>query len=690
MSSRTITLLGRKAVEAARTNGYPNAYWNGRLVFNPRNTRAAQPAVAETTAALARYRARETARSLIHERKARASRPLQGSFPPGRKREREGDEDTSEHGPNKRSRPKTFPKRSSVQSRGSVIQSQVQPAVAAFKIRKRLRDQNGEVPQDGPNKRTKVTAAASASGPLSVATRTDQSMSVKASPNREREDVHEPPVKKLRFEYPASPPITTSAPAPAPSLEAASPTKPMDTINNTPLEAFPKRKAEEDIGAPVKKLKVEQRVENPNSDKISKAAGDYIAGTGPDQGDGKRGRKGGEERATKYSTTKTTKAKDVEVNGAEKHRSPRAEKQVCPDTAKRPARLANAINEGALMCFANSVIQAIDSIPELRNRLIAMAANDEAAFPAFPVRTGSKGDDKAAKRQWHAEIDQMLHLQDRTFGQCLGQTLRHMRVAAQKGDTVCARGLMKMFSSRHPGYDGVSSQQEAFDFLDKVLDLLGTEHVAASDESEQDTPLVNDLIRGQKSTQLECTCGHKRNTACIHAYSLQLDIPAKCRETTILSCLNRALATEKVEGYICESCKGTGTTSKKDYLKGWGNYLVLHLNRADYSSGKSIETKIVVPERLNLDDYVLDGQFPGSKEEKVNVGSPPTLNYEPIAFIERSGKGSIVGPPHAPAIYSSAIDRIQLLLWRAVVVDFKFSSIPSAVRMPAIERTFRF
>ncbi|KAL8905685.1 MAG: hypothetical protein Q9171_006580 [Xanthocarpia ochracea] len=638
MSSRTITLLGRKAVEAARTNGYPNAYWNERLVFNPRNTRAAQPAVAETTAALARYRARETVRSLIHERKARASRPLQGSSPPGRKREREGDEDTSEDGPNKRSRPKTFPKRSSVQSRGSVIQSQVQPAVAAFKIRKRLRDQDGEVPPEGPNKRNKVTAAASASGPLSVAAKTDQSISVKASPKRQIEDGHEPPAKKSRFEYPASPPITTSAPAPAPNLEAASPTKPMDTINNTPFEAFPKRKAEEDIGAPVKKLKVGQRVENPNSDKISKVTGDSIAGTAPDQGDGKRGRKGGEERATKYSTIKTTKAKDVEVNRAEKRRSPRAEEQVCPDTAKRPAPLANAINEGALMCFANSVVQAIDSIPELRNRLIAMATNEDAAFPAFPVRSGSKRDDKAAKTQWHAEIDQMLQLQDRTsvnqrntvqygkvdansysFGQCLGQTLRHMRVAAQKGDTVCARGLMKMFSSHHPGYDGVSSQQEAFDFLDKVFDLLGTEDVAPSDESEQDTPLVNDLVRGQKFTQL--------------------DIPDKCRETTIPSCLNRALATEKIEGYICESCRGTGTTSKKDYLKGWGNYLVLHLNRADSSSGKSIGTKIAVPERLNLDDYVLDGQLPGSKDEKVNVGSPSTLNYEPIAFIERSGKG---------------------------------------------------
>ena len=286
--------------------------------------------------------------------------------------------------------------------------------MAAFKIRKRIRDQIGEVPQEGPNKRNKVAAAISASGPLSVAAKTDQSISVKASPKREIEGVNEPPAKRSRFEHPASCPMTTSAPAPAPIPEAASPTMPMDTINNTPLDAFPKRKAEEDIGAPVKKLKVEQRVENLNSDKISKVTGDSIVGTAPDQGDSKCGRKSGEDRATKSSTIKTTKAKEVEVNGAEKRRSPRAEEQIGPDTAKRLAPLANAINEGALMCFANSVIQAIDSIPELRNRLIAITTNDDAAFPAFPVRMGSKRDDKVAKTQWHAEIDQMLQLQDRT------------------------------------------------------------------------------------------------------------------------------------------------------------------------------------------------------------------------------------------------------------------------------------
>lgn len=88
------------------------------------------------------------------------------------------------------------------------------------------------------------------------------------------------------------------------------------------------------------------------------------------------------------------------------------------------------------------------------------------------------------------------------FGQYLGQTLQHMREAAQKGETVCARGLMKMFSKRYDGYDGVSGQQEAFDFLDKVFKLLDEKAVASDDVSKQANSLVKNLFGGEKYTQV--------------------------------------------------------------------------------------------------------------------------------------------------------------------------------------------
>lgn len=77
-----------------------------------------------------------------------------------------------------------------------------------------------------------------------------------------------------------------------------------------------------------------------------------------------------------------------------------------------------------------------------------------------------------------------------------------MREAAQKGETVCARGLMKMFSKRYDGYDGVSGQQEAFDFLDKVFKLLDQKAVASDDVSKQANSLVKNLFGGEKYTQV--------------------------------------------------------------------------------------------------------------------------------------------------------------------------------------------
>lgn len=113
----------------------------------------------------------------------------------------------------------------------------------------------------------------------------------------------------------------------------------------------------------------------------------------------------------KAITLGTGDLKPAKANRAGKTGPPTAEKQSNPDKARRPARMANA----DLMCFANSVIQVIDSIPELRDWLIAKATlNDDAAFPAFPTRTGSKKADEKAEAHWHTKIARILHEQNRT------------------------------------------------------------------------------------------------------------------------------------------------------------------------------------------------------------------------------------------------------------------------------------
>ncbi|KAL8778248.1 MAG: hypothetical protein Q9213_007500 [Squamulea squamosa] len=771
MSSKTVGSLRRRLVETARANGYPNAYWNGkRVIHNARNTQASQLEVARTTAALARQRARESALTLVDETKARAPRPLQSlaqatSVLGNRKHTRDEDERTDKDGPNKRPKPETSSKGPSVQPRGPTDRPQAQPSPAAFKIRKRIRDQADEPEQDGPNKRNRlgdkdqdrraskvrkkpaefpkpaalqkpeipkpsagpanaeeylpnaggepsstkakdVSSSASSTNAVAAAKPTVTEHTVpgrnatkKDMSNEEAEIEDELPSEKQKLDKMATPPTTaptlSSTPTTAEPAKPAKPAKPATIAGDASIKPSLKRKAEEEIGSPIKKSKGEQPregsiwyeapavTEEVMARKARKRGGGGCSVRQPIAGNGKAGRRFSEERAAKPDDIKTGELKQTEHGIVENDGFRETDEQVDRDTGKRPARMINDTENGSLICFANSVIQAIDSIPELRNRLMAKAIfNDDAVFPAFPTRTGSDKAYREAGRRWHEKVNQMLKEQNRTsvkrcyifpydkvnanrhsFGQCLGQTLRHMRAAAQKGETVCIRGLMKMFSVRHPGYDGVSSQQVAFDFLDKVFELLEMEGVASDDSSKQGTALVKDLFGGQKFTQLECTCGHKRETALISAYSLQLDIPDKCRATTIPSCLNRAFAIEKIEDFKCDSCNETVTVSKKDYIKSWGKYLVLQLNRAkpevlqlnqvDPESERQIKlnnkkqarprrpemitTTMAMPPQLSLDEFVLDGQLPASKAEEFDRVCQSTIDYEPVAFMERSG-----------------------------------------------------
>ncbi|KAL8668266.1 MAG: hypothetical protein Q9168_007104 [Polycauliona sp. 1 TL-2023] len=341
-----------------------------------------------------------------------------------------------------------------------------------------------------------------------------------------------------------------------------------------------------------------------------------------------------ESGSAKSTKAKTTEAKEP-VAGA---KNPSTEEQVDPDEGKEPARMANFTDDDDLMCFANSVIQVIDSIPELRNRLIAKRKtnNDDPPFPAFPKRTGKTKIDRPAARAWHKATDQTIDGKERTFGQYLGQMLQHMQAVAKRGGVVCARGLMKMFARRYPGYDGVTAQQEVFDCLDKMIQYLEEEDAELIAAGKPASYGARDLITGQKYAELECNCGDIRNTAFDPASSLQLNVDSKARRISVPSSLKRAFLPIKIAGFHCESCKKKKTIVKRDYIKSWGQYLVLHLDRAGPLDKKgnvtSIQTTIDIPTQLNLGEVMNDSQ---AKEEQK---SPATANYEPVAFVAHEGE----------------------------------------------------
>ncbi|KAL8814997.1 MAG: hypothetical protein Q9223_005827 [Gallowayella weberi] len=338
--------------------------------------------------------------------------------------------------------------------------------------------------------------------------------------------------------------------------------------------------------------------------------------------------------------TKTGGVKEAEPNKGQKDPTTTPEKETDPDTGRQPAPMANQ----DYFCYANTILQTIDSIPELRNMLIAQSIEgDGPAFPVFPVPKGIKQDDEEAAAAWHKNIDQILKDQKKTFGQCLGQTLRHMRASGGKCDKVCIRGLMKMFSGWHDGYDGASLQQEAFDFLDKVLERLEAEDIASGEMNEQGISPVRELFGGQKFSRLECSkCEDHRDNTVVAARSIQLQFPngkRACRRITISSCLEKALGKVEVHGVPCEPCKDTSAIYKmKDYIKSWGKYLILHLDRARSRDAK-FDTKVQVPLCMNLGEYMLEPGLPAKKPRKERDSMPKVskVRYEPVAVIEHEG-----------------------------------------------------
>ncbi|KAL8686202.1 MAG: hypothetical protein Q9224_005521, partial [Gallowayella concinna] len=394
--------------------------------------------------------------------------------------------------------------------------------------------------------------------------------------------------------------------------------------NGTPVLHLSKRKAEDDIELPRKKQKDKQPTNNVASMAASINAGKVNLHNGG--------------RGAGFDKIKNGGSKEAKRKEGQQDPTTTSEEQTLPDTGRRPAPMANQ----DYICYANTILQTIDSIPELRDRLIALASKDDgAAFPVFPVPKGFKEDDAEAEAAWHENINQILNDQDRTFGQCLGQTLRHMRASGGKRVNVCIRGLMKMFSGWHDGYDGASLQQEAFDFLDKVLERLEAEDIASGDLNEQGISPVRELFGGQKFTRLECNeCGDKRDNTVIDTYSLQLQFPSgnrACRRTTIPSCLEKSLGKVEVHGVPCEPCGETSATYKmKDYIKSWGKYLILHLDRAR-SSDEKLDTQVLVPSSVDLGEYVLNPGLPAEEQEKPEKDSTPQVRYERVAVIEHEG-----------------------------------------------------
>lgn len=143
-----------------------------------------------------------------------------------------------------------------------------------------------------------------------------------------------------------------------------------------------------------------------------------------------------------------------------------AEKQTSSEGVKPPG-LHNLGNS----CFASSMLQGLYQVKEFREHFISR--HRQCA-------------DKSG---------------DKSISNGLGRLFQKMSTAVREvaGDLV--REFLRVFGERHHQYDG-SRQQEAYDFLEKMITELRAEEANSNGPAAPDVPLMKELFAGQMTTMV--------------------------------------------------------------------------------------------------------------------------------------------------------------------------------------------
>ncbi|KAL8733515.1 MAG: hypothetical protein Q9181_003563 [Wetmoreana brouardii] len=435
-----------------------------------------------------------------------------------------------------------------------------------------------ENPAEVPKRKSTPPTANSASALTAVGATEPQGKAKDISPaKRKAEENTEAPAKKAKIE--SLPPAAT--PSSAVGAVAGTKSKESDAVASTNLPQ--KRKAEEISGAPAKKQcqpVTKSFWKNPEYAPDCIVRKEYDTGKRKTSGDrAKTGRV-----SKKISSPKHGKASSAET--------------------KLPAGLKN----GGLRCFANVVVQALDGVPELRDHVISKFREADKSHTSLRV--------------------------------CLGRSFSQLETAAKEGKTESLHDFLQAFGTYYPAYNG-SEQQEVYDFLEKLLQQLGVEEVDCGEVGAQEIPFTKKLFAGKTVTRLECrACGNKHDGPEVNAYSLQLRVPAPIRgqEATLPTCLEQYFREETPTGYTCEKCGEKDTTSKRDVVKEWGQYLVLNCDRA--WQGEKVGTKLALPKHVALEKHMADYKplaADATESQKTLRRAFPPHNFEVIAFAEHQG-----------------------------------------------------
>ncbi|KAL9585590.1 MAG: hypothetical protein Q9203_004185 [Teloschistes exilis] len=347
------------------------------------------------------------------------------------------------------------------------------------------------------------------------------------------------------------------------------------------------------------------------------------------------GRLGTKKKPAVRTGTKGVPSGDRARNIEEKPSSPKQTRAASAESTS-PAGLDNDSNR----CFGNVVMHALDSVPELRDHLISQCqkarATCEAQFRADDKDSERVKLDKKKKRQ-----DAFEKRMESSLSVCVGRHLEMMATSAKDGKPTTIRPLLRSFgkfNENNAEYDG-RQQQEVYDFFEKLIQQLGEEEERSGGD-KQNMPRVEGLFGGKTMALMECdTCGSKRESAVVQASSLQFQVPRRKGPVALEECLDGAFVKDRPADYKCDVCGQKDTSSKRDAVKEWGQYLVINGGRA--LTKTKIATKITIPSHLNLAKHMPDYKpIPANAsgiDKAIYHFESERYRYEVIAVVQHHG-----------------------------------------------------
>ncbi|KAL8989523.1 MAG: hypothetical protein Q9177_001604 [Variospora cf. flavescens] len=472
----------------------------------------------------------------------------------------------------------------------------------------------------------------SVSGPASA---------IPAKKRRAEEHTDSPATKKFATEKAAdglADVRLVADPVGAPKTKGAQPTAADDVL--TLAEAFPsrspeKRKAEEYAAAPAAKKPAGGSKSSSwlftgklgSTAKARKVAGLKNGNASAKAEHDQVGNKGAQQRSNEQGSSIVGKA----IDGSQQKATMPVADELPSSSGRKPAGHENY----GTACFANAMLQALHSVPEICDYFIAKFRNVQRRPRVAGDANGSSAADETQQRADHAKAAKEQI--GRSVSLSLGRHFERMGAAIRNGTKVTARELLELFGKRHRGFDGHRAQQDPMEFWQKLLAEVEAEESASGKTDSSCGALMRRLFGVQQVKKLVCgACGSEHETKAEKTTSLELPICSGGQMTTIADCLNQAFATSKMHGYTCESCHREDTTSGQEYIRNCSEYLLINLKRA--GGHERLGTKIPIPENVILDRLMAEDRAPTTATGKTLANLYPDFRYEVVAFAEHHGR----------------------------------------------------